>query len=78
MRVQLSLPEDLVSWMDSARESRGLTRSAYVEDLLRAEQIKGRVEAYLERYGWDVAGNEAAWRQHQAERMGQEYSNDEW
>lgn len=78
MKIGISLPEELVAFADEMAARRGTSRSELFARLLREERIRAQVEAYVERYGWDVAEDEAAWRQYQAQRMATEYHDDAW
>ena len=40
--------------------------------------MRQQTQEYLDRHGWDVVDDEAAWRQYQRRRMAQEYRADEW
>ncbi len=78
MRIELSIPSELVAFADSESRRRGLTRSAYLGDLLRSKQVRMETRRYLDSHGWDVAGDESAWREHQRRSMHREYADDEW
>lgn len=78
MKIGVSLPEELVAFADEAASRRGTSRSEFLARLLEAERIRERVEAYIDRHGWDIADDEAAWRRHQKHRMAAEYRDDEW
>jgi metal-responsive CopG/Arc/MetJ family transcriptional regulator len=78
MKIGISLPEELVAYADEAAGRRGTSRSGFLAQLLEAERIREQVEAYLDRHGWDVAEDEAAWRRYQKQRMAREYRDDEW
>ena len=43
-----------------------------------SERIRQQADEYLDRHGWDVAGDESAWREYQQRRMAEAYSDDEW
>ena len=45
---------------------------------LEARRVRKLTEKYLDRYGWDVCDDEAAWRRHQRKRMAKEYRGDSW
>jgi hypothetical protein len=47
-------------------------------DPLQAERVRQQTQEYLDRHGWDMADDEAAWRRYQRRRMAQEYHADEW
>ena len=40
--------------------------------------MRQQTQEYLDRHGWDVVDDEAAWRQYQRRRMAPEYRADEW
>ena len=73
MKIGVSLPEDLIVFADREANRRGTSRSG-----LRAEQVREQTRAYLDRYGWDVAEDDTAWRDYQRRRMAEEYGDDEW
>lgn len=78
MKIGVSLPKDLVTFADEAAGRRGTSRSGLIAQLLEAERIREQTAAYLDRHGWDVAEDEAAWQRYQQHRMSEEYSDDEW
>jgi len=78
MKVGVSLPEDLIAFADEEAGRRGTTRSGLLVQLLSAERVREQTRRYIDRHGWDVADDEAAWRAYQRRRMGQEYGHDEW
>ena len=78
MKIGVSLPEDLVAFADEAAKRRGTSRSELLARLLEAERIRQQTEQYLNRHGWDVVDDEAAWRRYQRRRMAEEYRDDEW
>ena len=78
VKIGVSLPEALVSFADEAAGRRGTSRSGLLAQLLEAERVRQQVQVYLDRHGWDVVEDEAAWRKHQRRRMAEEYSDDEW
>ena len=78
MKVGVSLPDDLVAFADEEATRRGTSRSAFLADLLRAEQFRELLSRYLNRYGWDVAEDDSAWREYQRQRMAAEYGDDDW
>lgn len=78
MKIGVSLPEDLVDFADEAARRRGTSRSGLLADLLQAERVREKTREYLDRHGWDVVDDEAAWRRHQRRRMAEEYRDDEW
>jgi len=78
MKIGVSLPENLVAFADEAAKRRGTTRSELLARLLEAERVRQQTEEYLDRHGWDVVDDEAAWRRYQRRRMSEEYRDDEW
>jgi metal-responsive CopG/Arc/MetJ family transcriptional regulator len=78
MKIGVSLPKDLVAFADKTARRRGTSRSELLAHLLEAERVRQQVQDYLDRHGWDVADDEAAWRRHQRRRMAEEYRDDEW
>jgi metal-responsive CopG/Arc/MetJ family transcriptional regulator len=78
MKIGVSLPDELVEFADAEAARRGLSRSGLLAELLSAEQIRERVTRYIDRYGWDVAEDEEAWREYQRRRMAEEYAGDDW
>ena len=78
MKIGVSLPKDLVGFADQAARRRGTSRSELLAHLLQAERVHQQTQEYLDRHGWDVVDDEAAWRRYQRRRMTQEYRNDEW
>jgi len=78
VKIGVSLPEDLVDFADEAARRRGTSRSGLLADLLQAERVREKTREYLDRHGWDVVDDEAAWRRHQRRRMAEEYRDDEW
>ena len=78
MKIGVSLPEDLVAFADEAARRRGTSRSGFLADLLQAARMRQKAREYLDRHGWDVVDDEAAWRRHQRRRMAEEYRDDEW
>jgi hypothetical protein len=78
MRVGVSLPKELVAFADEEAARRGTSRSGLFVLLLEAERVKERVRTYLNRYGWDIAEDEASWRTHQRKRMAEEYGDEKW
>jgi metal-responsive CopG/Arc/MetJ family transcriptional regulator len=78
MKIGVSLPEDLVEFADEAAVRRGTSRSQLLAQLLEAERVRERTQQYLDRYGWDVVDDEAAWRRYQRRRTAEEYRDDEW
>jgi len=78
MKVGVSLPEDLIDFADREASRRGTTRSGLLAQLLKAERVREQTRRYIDRHGWDVAENEAAWRRYQKRRTALEYRDDEW
>jgi metal-responsive CopG/Arc/MetJ family transcriptional regulator len=78
MKIGVSLPADLVAFADEAAKRRGTSRSVLLAKLLEAERVRLQILRYLDRHGWDVADDEAAWRKYQRRRMATEYRDDEW
>jgi metal-responsive CopG/Arc/MetJ family transcriptional regulator len=78
MKIGVSLPEDLVAFADETARRRGTSRSELLAQLLESERIRLQAQQYLERHGWDVVDDEAAWRRYQRRRMAEEYRDDEW
>lgn len=78
MKIGVSLPDDLVAFADEAARRRGTSRSDLLAQLLAAERVRQQTAAYLDRHGWDVVEDEAAWRHYQQARMAEEYRDDEW
>lgn len=75
MKIGVSLPKELVAFADELAEARG---SALLATLLEAERARLQTQRYLDRHGWDVAEDEAAWRKYQRRRTAVEYRDDEW
>jgi metal-responsive CopG/Arc/MetJ family transcriptional regulator len=78
VKIGVSLPEDLVVFADEAAKRRGASRPELLARLLQAERVRQQTQEYLDRHGWDVVDDEAAWRRYQRRRMAQEYRDDEW
>ena len=78
MKIGVSLPDELITFADQAARSRGTSRSGLLAQLLQAERVREQVGAYLDRYGWDVAEDDEAWREYQRHRMAAEYAEDDW
>lgn len=78
MKIGVSLSEDLVAFADGEAKRRGTSRSGLLARLLEAEQVREQTRRYLDRYGWDIAEDEDAWRAYQRRRMAEEYRDDEW
>ena len=78
MKIGVSLPDDLIEFADEAAGRRGTSRSQLLAQLLEAERVRQRTQQYLDRYGWDVVDDEAAWRRYQRRRTAVEYRDDEW
>jgi hypothetical protein len=78
MKIGVSLPDDLVAFADERARDLGMARSELLASLLRAERVRQQTRAYLDRHGWDVADDEAAWRRYQRRRIAEEYRDDQW
>jgi metal-responsive CopG/Arc/MetJ family transcriptional regulator len=78
VKIGVSLPDELIEFADSEAARRGTSRSGLLAELLEAERIREQTRSYLDRYGWDVAEDDDAWREYQRRRMAQEYADDEW
>lgn len=78
MKIGVSLPADLIAFADETAERRGTSRSGLLAELLKAERVRLQVSNYLDRYGWDIAEDDEAWREYQRRRMAAEYGDDEW
>lgn len=78
VKIGVSLPKDLVAFANEAAQRRGTSRSMLLAKLLEAERVRQQTQRYLDRHGWDVADDEAAWRRYQRRRMAAEYRDDEW
>ena len=78
MKIGVSLPEDLVAFADAAASRQGTSRSELLARLLQAERVRQQTREYLDRHGWDVVDDEAAWRRYQRRRTAQEYRDDDW
>ena len=78
MKIGVSLPEDLLAFADQAARRRGTSRSELLAHLLEAERVRQQTREYLDRHGWDVVDDEAAWGRHQRRRMAEEYGDDDW
>ena len=78
MKIGVSLPEGLVAFADKAARREGTSRSELLARLLETERVRQQTEEYLDRHGWDVVDDEAAWRRYQRRRMSEEYRDDEW
>ena len=78
MKIGISLPKDLLAFADEAARRRGTSRSELVARLLESERVRQQTQEYLDRHGWDVVDDEAAWRRYQRRRMAEEYRADEW
>jgi metal-responsive CopG/Arc/MetJ family transcriptional regulator len=78
MKIGVSLPDDLIAFADETARRKGRSRSEILADLLAAERIRQQTREYLDRHGWDVADDEAAWRRYQRQRMAEEYADDDW
>jgi hypothetical protein len=78
VKIGVSLPEELVAFADRVAEGQGTTRSGLLARLLEAERVRLQTRLYLDKHGWDVVENEAAWRRYQKRRMAAEYGDDDW
>ncbi len=78
MKIGVSLPDELVAFADQEASRRGTSRSGLLAELLKAERVREQTVSYLDRYGWDIAEDDSAWREYQRRRMAEEYGNDEW
>jgi len=78
VKIGVSLTEELIRFADEVAARRGTTRSGLLAELLEAERIRERTRAYIDAHGWDVAEDDAAWREYQQRRMAQEYADDDW
>lgn len=78
MKIGVSLPDDLIAFADETARRRGTSRSELLAQLLEAERVREQTVAYLDRHGWDIVDDEAAWRRYQRQRTAEEYRDDEW
>jgi hypothetical protein len=78
MKIGVSLPDDLIAFADDVAKRRGTSRSELLAQLLQAERVREQTAAYLDRHGWDIVDDEAAWRRYQRQRTAVEYRDDEW
>lgn len=78
MKIGVSLPEDLVAFADETAKRLRTSRSELLARLLDAERVRQQTQEYLDRHGWDVVDDEAAWRRYQRGRTAEEYRDDEW
>ncbi len=78
MKFGVSLPRDLVAFADETAANQGTSRSVVLARLLEAERVRGQTQRYIDRHGWDIVEDEAAWRRYQKRRTAQEYRDDEW
>lgn len=78
MKIGVSLSKELVAFADEAAARQGTSRSDLLARLLEAERVRQQTQEYLDRHGWDVVDDEAAWRRYQRQRMAEEYRDDEW
>ena len=74
----ISIPDDLLEFADEEARRRGTTRSGMLAHLLAEERIRNQVRRYVDEHGWDVAEDDAAWREYQRRRAAEEYGDDEW
>lgn len=78
MKIGVSLPDDLIAFADEVAKRLRTSRSDLLARLLEAERVRQQTAAYLDRHGWDVVDDEAAWRRYQRRRTAEEYRDDEW
>lgn len=78
VKIGVSLPKDLVAFADETARRRGTSRSMLLATLLEAERVREQIQRYIDRHGWDIADDDAAWRKYQRRRMAAEYRDDEW
>lgn len=78
MKIGVSISNELLAFADEEARRRGLSRSGLLAELLQAERVREQTREYLDRYGWDVAEDDAGWREYQASRMAKEYADDDW
>ena len=69
---------NLLAFADEEAKLRGISRSGFLSQLLETERVRGQTRRYIDRYGWDVAEDEEAWRACQKRRMAEEYADDQW
>ncbi len=78
MKIGVSLPEELIEFADTEAARRGTSRSGLLASLLEEARVREQTRRYLDRHGWDVAEEPAAWQEYQRERMAKEYAEDDW
>jgi len=78
VKIGVSLPKELIRFADQTAKQRGTSRSVLLAELLDAERVRQQMRRYLDRHGWDVTDDEAAWRKYQRRRMAAEYRGDDW
>ncbi|MEE2776026.1 MAG: hypothetical protein VYE73_04605 [Acidobacteriota bacterium] len=78
VKLGVSLSPELVAFADEEALRRGTSRSGLLAELLEAERTREQARRYVDRYGWDVAEDEQAWREYQRRRMALEYGDDDW
>lgn len=78
MKIDVSMPDELVAFADEEARRRGTSRSGFLADLLKAEQVREQTRKYLDRHGWDVAENESGRREYQHQRVAEGYADDNW
>jgi metal-responsive CopG/Arc/MetJ family transcriptional regulator len=78
MKIGVSLPKELIVFADATAKRQGTSRSMLLANLLEAERVRQQVQRYLDRHGWDIVEDDAAWRRYQRRRMAAEYRDDEW
>ena len=60
MKIGVSLPEDLIAFADEEAARRETSRSGLLAQLLQAERVRAQTSRNLDRYGWDIAEDEAS------------------
>lgn len=78
VKIGVSLSADLIAFADEEARRRRTSRSGFLARLLKAEQVREKARRYIDSHGWDVTGDEDAWRKYQHGRMAEEYRDDEW
>lgn len=78
MKIRVSIPADLVAFADEEASRRGTTLSGLLAELLESERLRQQLGSYIDRHGWNVTGDEEAWRRYQQRRMREDYGADEW
>ena len=77
-KIGVSLPDELIAFADQEAARRKTSRSGLLAELLEAARVREQTRGYIDRHGWDVADDEAAWRKHQRRRMAEDYGADDW